>query len=314
MAASICGEGADAMGPCNIVLSYVAPTIGILLALTVQLSPLRALLTTHRTGKLPPEFNTFPIAIQLWNALLGINYASVILDFFVFVPNFTGLVLNLLYWGWVSRSDIANSTYFKLHYTTVVGLCSIAQLINTIVNIQIVPYDREQAQLVMGIICTISLTIFYASPLSSMKQVIQKRDSSSIYLPLTITAGLGAAFWAAYGFAVLDPWIYGPNCAGVVLALLQVALCIIFPRKKARTWFTFKRSDRNRLGKMPDDASITGIDDDIEQAAHNAVKAVETSVALPDLRVPFGSDLHVPLESLRYEDTSDTSDQPIITR
>jgi solute carrier family 50 protein (sugar transporter) len=46
------------------------------------------------------------------------------------------------------------------------------------------------------------------------------------------TNTLNGIFWAAYGLAILDPFIYVPNGLGAVLGTVQILLCVIFPRRK----------------------------------------------------------------------------------
>jgi solute carrier family 50 (sugar transporter) len=41
---------------------------------------------------------------------------------------------------------------------------------------------------------------------------------------------LNGVFWAAYGVAVLDPFIAVPNSIGAALGGVQIVLCVLFPR------------------------------------------------------------------------------------
>jgi len=39
-----------------------------------------------------------------------------------------------------------------------------------------------------------------------------------------------AFFWLSYGFGVMDYAIFVPNACGLILGLIQLVFCFIFPR------------------------------------------------------------------------------------
>jgi solute carrier family 50 protein (sugar transporter) len=68
-----------------------------------------------------------------------------------------------------------------------------------------------------------------------MAEVIKKRDSSSILLPLTLMNLLNAVLWTVYGIATRDPYVFVPNGIGGLLSLAQVALSLFYPAKASST-------------------------------------------------------------------------------
>lgn len=60
------------------------------------------------------------------------------------------------------------------------------------------------------------LCIYYVAPLSSLVQVLQQRDSSSIYWPLCLTNLINAVLWTVYGM------VRG-ICTLIVLLVISVA-------------------------------------------------------------------------------------------
>jgi Sugar efflux transporter for intercellular exchange len=94
-----------------------------------------------------------------------------------------------------------------------------------------VSVDRQQ--FVVGLATNCFLVIFYAGPLSTIKQVITTRNAASIHGPTMVTNTLNGIFWAAYGFAVSDYFISIPNSLGTVLGALQLGLYLAFPRTVA---------------------------------------------------------------------------------
>ena len=70
-----------------------------------------------------------------------------------------------------------------------------------------------------------------ASPLSSLWNVVRTRNAAAISAnwPLSFVSLANAALWTAYGIAINRPFVYGPNGVGVLLALVQLALCVVLP-------------------------------------------------------------------------------------
>jgi solute carrier family 50 (sugar transporter) len=46
-----------------------------------------------------------------------------------------------------------------------------------------------------------------------------------------LTNTFNGTFWAAYGIAVLNPFIAVPNSLGALLGVIQIVLCFLFPRQ-----------------------------------------------------------------------------------
>ena len=100
-------------------------------------------------------------------------------------------------------------------------------------------------EVIVGITVNLNLVIFYASPLSVIGTVVQKRNSSYIHIPTMITHTLNGCFWAAYGIAVFDLYIAIPNGLGATLGIIQMILCYIFPR-------TNNNNNINDIGNVSD--------------------------------------------------------------
>jgi solute carrier family 50 protein (sugar transporter) len=90
---------------------------------------------------------------------------------------------------------------------------------------------QSTRELIIGCLVNVNLVFFYGAPLSTVIQVIKEKDSSSIHIPTMMANTLNGAFWSAYGFAIFNLFIAVPNGLGVVLGLIQVSLCWIYPRR-----------------------------------------------------------------------------------
>jgi hypothetical protein len=92
-------------------------------------------------------------------------------------------------------------------------------------------FDTRTKELIVGIVVNLNLVVFYAAPLSVIYTVVSQRNSASIHICTMITNTLNGTFWAVYGLAVVDPFIYVTNGLGAILGVVQIVLCLLFPRK-----------------------------------------------------------------------------------
>jgi solute carrier family 50 protein (sugar transporter) len=83
---------------------------------------------------------------------------------------------------------------------------------------------------IVGFTAIGNLLFFYGAPLSTIATVLKTRSSQTIHMPTMITNTANGAFWCAYGFAVQDYLIGGPNGFGAFLGGIQIVLCVLFPR------------------------------------------------------------------------------------
>lgn len=87
---------------------------------------------------------------------------------------------------------------------------------------------------IMPLFAAILILVFYfLSPLSTLLEVLRKRDSSSLVLELGVMNTLNGLLWATYGIVALrDPFVWAPNAFGAALGVVQVALKLIIPSKE----------------------------------------------------------------------------------
>jgi solute carrier family 50 protein (sugar transporter) len=90
-------------------------------------------------------------------------------------------------------------------------------------------FTNSVKQNIVGGIVIGNLLFFYGAPLSTIATVLKTRNSRSIHVPTMITNTANGAFWCAYGIAVQDYLIGGPNGVGAFLGGIQILLCVLFP-------------------------------------------------------------------------------------
>lgn len=91
--------------------------------------------------------------------------------------------------------------------------------------------DRTK-EVVVGVAVNLNFVIFCGSPLSAIWTILNTRCAATIHAPLMLTQVLNGTFWAAYGIALYDPVIIVPNSIGAGLGVVQIILCVLFPRNK----------------------------------------------------------------------------------
>jgi hypothetical protein len=115
--------------------------------------------------------------------------------------------------------------------------------------------STTQQRFVVGLVTNMLLVIFYAGPLSTIRTVMCRvKHTASIHIPTMITNTLNGVFWAAYGYAVADPFISVPNSLGAGLGLVQVLLYLLYPRRAASATTTATASE------PPNDHPVRAVD------------------------------------------------------
>ncbi len=63
-----------------------------------------------------------------------------------------------------------------------------------------------------------------------MYKVVRTKNSASIFWPMVSVAFINTCLWVAYGIAVKDIFVWLPNGLGCGLSVLNLTLCVIYPR------------------------------------------------------------------------------------
>ncbi|KAI1697484.1 sugar efflux transporter for intercellular exchange domain-containing protein [Ditylenchus destructor] len=82
----------------------------------------------------------------------------------------------------------------------------------------------------LGFACMTFTIINFGAPLAGVAVVFKKKTCENLPLPLCTATLLVSAQWCLYGCLTHDIYITITNSAGVLLALLQISLFLVFPR------------------------------------------------------------------------------------
>uniref|UniRef100_A0A915PCG9 Sugar transporter SWEET n=1 Tax=Setaria digitata TaxID=48799 RepID=A0A915PCG9_9BILA len=86
----------------------------------------------------------------------------------------------------------------------------------------------------LGFTCMTFNILNFGAPLAGLKVVLRQRSCETLPLPMCIANLLVSSQWALYGLLVSDVYIITPNAIGMLLAMIQIALFLIFPMKQGR--------------------------------------------------------------------------------
>ena len=216
----------------DVFLSIVAPVIGVTLANVMFFSGVPAMLRCKREGMLG-DMNPSPFPVVLANCVGWMGYSLLIHDYFLFVGNapasMVGMYFTLVGYG---LSPLGSETRAQME-RLVTGL--MGATLSVVFYIGMVAEDTEASlehkRTVMGLFCNFVLLVYYASPLTTMRQVLEQKNSKSLFFPMALANTANGAAWFVYGIALNDPYLMVPNGIGAALGILQVVLIRAYPAK-----------------------------------------------------------------------------------
>ena len=92
--------------------------------------------------------------------------------------------------------------------------------------------DESSRTLLIGLAVNINLIFFYGAPVAKIATVMETKSSASIHIPTMTASLLNGTLWFCYGIAVSDYFISVPNGFGSLLGIVQLVLCVIYPRHR----------------------------------------------------------------------------------
>ncbi|KAJ1559423.1 hypothetical protein HK096_000611 [Nowakowskiella sp. JEL0078] len=170
---------------CQIIIDHVIPFLGVFTGLTIYLAPWKDVHASLRLGTLLDSVNPLVFSTMAPNCIGWVLYGMYNQNYYVAVPSFLGYLFGtyyLLITGGMSSPDrqrLAIRTY--LGFISLVFVSSIVSFI----SLSTLNGGSVGKQLV-GWTCVLILVFMYASPLTTMWEVLKTRNSASIGLPLAL--------------------------------------------------------------------------------------------------------------------------------
>ena len=169
-----------------------------------------------------------PLVLMVVSTTAWISYALSVPNPYITASNLPGAVAAVAYLVFtlplMPREAAAERRTVQL--IAVAGTAALLVLWSYLVLGGLAAEERSKA---LGFYGSLICVILFASPLSTMREVIAAKSSATIYAPLTLAQVANCATWTGYGFAIGDLWVWGPNLTGLLLGLMQLALKLVFP-------------------------------------------------------------------------------------
>lgn len=186
-------------------------------SLYLQASGIPTVLQIHRegsTGTLSP----FPYASMIANcsvwAVFGIMHNSMA----CIIPNVTGFLFGVTYLAFFAGNtkQSMRSTYAGV--ATILGGLAFS----------VATYGRAAAPAI-GAFGAIFCFVLMASPLATVRTVIKTKSTASMPFPMVVGTFMDSLSWCLLGMIVLkEPNLYMPNIGGLIAALMQLSLFVIY--------------------------------------------------------------------------------------
>lgn len=173
------------------------------------------------------ELDGLAYVMLLYSSFLWLVYGMLIENTAVVLPNFSGLTLGLIYT--ISYHKYCKSMWLKQKLYSYYKICG---LVTFLMYIFIYFMTFEQYVLSAGLLASVSSVINFGAPLSSVREVIKKRDTASIPLEMTLGSLTCSFLWLLYGLNLRDAFLIIPNLGGFLLGLMQIVLIIIYSNKE----------------------------------------------------------------------------------
>ncbi|PSC73275.1 hypothetical protein C2E20_3343 [Micractinium conductrix] len=188
-----------------------APSDG---ALALFLSPLKAVLRVRREHALG-DLNPLPFTAIIANCSGWVAYAFVTGDVLVLWPNVCGVLLSLFYT--LSAYGLADNKARDRQLAIVLGFSAALMAVGAVGTLGTLSHSSQKT--LWGFTANAFLIVVYASPLTTIFEVVRSRSSATLHLPLSVMYAVNGGLWLVYGLAITDPFLSVPNGIGAALGL-----------------------------------------------------------------------------------------------
>jgi solute carrier family 50 protein (sugar transporter) len=213
--------------------SLFFPVLGVVLSNLLYFSPWAAVRSAAKTGHLG-SLNVLPQALMVASTQAWMCYALAVPNGFIVASNLPGAIA-AMYFVTTTLPLMPREPHAKRHQVQAVLVGATTAMLTLWTVLVFKAVSHETIVFVLGAYGSAICVLLFASPLSTVADVISTRNAASIYAPLTGAQCTNCLMWTVYGLAIGDVWVYGPNGTGLVLGLLQLVLKIVYPSVPARS-------------------------------------------------------------------------------
>lgn len=120
-----------------------------------------------------------------------------------------------------------------------IGLAAIPVVLTTLYALLVVAgvtgQSNDDAVTVFGYVSLLTTVGFYASPLATLRRVVQTQNAASIPIGMVVAGTICNSLWALYGLAKSDMFLFVPNAVCVVLGVWQILLYVKYNPSRRTT-------------------------------------------------------------------------------
>lgn len=218
-----------AVSPEAIALAQtLAPQVGVVTSTALYLAPLLSVWKAIQDNDLG-DLNPLPLAIMSVVSVSWLAYGVSARDKYVALSNIAGAIVSIGYV--VGMLPLLANQKKSLRQTQGVLMAGITAVLSLWTYLGVSQAPLSKISTTLGMFASTLFIILSGSPLSTIKAVISTRNSASILGSLTGAQVTNTLLWSAYGLAVKDLFVWGPNVIGFSLGLIQLLLKVLFPAK-----------------------------------------------------------------------------------
>jgi solute carrier family 50 protein (sugar transporter) len=122
--------------------------------------------------------------------------------------------------------------YWSTEKKHVLKVCASILAVNILVTTYaVLGYNLQEHSIVIrvvGIIAIGSSIFFYASPLTTIKKVLQTKNAASIPFGMVVVGTINNTLWIIYGFLINDILLITPTIVNGTLGAIQLVLYVIY--------------------------------------------------------------------------------------
>ncbi|CAG9760847.1 unnamed protein product [Ceutorhynchus assimilis] len=180
----------------------------------------------HKNGS-TKGFSPMPFIGGVAIGILFLQYGVILEDRIMILVNLVAIFLNLLYtvFFYVKSEDKKNEVLKPIAYAVALDAVLLG-------------YARsdtpDNVEFSFGFILTALMLFLMGMPLLDVKEIIKRKDASSIPFPMTFMGTIVTFFWLLYGVILQNNFMIVQNAIGVFLCSFQLVLIVIYrPRTRA---------------------------------------------------------------------------------
>jgi solute carrier family 50 protein (sugar transporter) len=203
------------------------PSLGVLLSNALYLSSAPAVARAASSGRIG-SLNMLPQSLMVLSTFAWMSYGLSVPNAYIVMSNLPGSVAAVAFF--VALLPLLPHERAR-ERAQVQCVLVVGAALQVVLWSWLVLSGATHAEIVfaLGAYGSAICVVLFASPLSTVQEVLLTRNAASIYAPLTFTQCANCLMWTLYGLGIGDIWVYGPNGLGLGLGVVQLVLKLSYP-------------------------------------------------------------------------------------